>query len=461
VDDLRGPGNDGGHGRAAPNVPDAVEAPAPPVDSEARASIGPLALFALGLNGIVGVGIFFAPADVAALAPGTTSVAVFALTALALVPVAGALALLGGRFAEDGGPVVFARHAFGERVAYAVGVIAYASAVFSTAAIVVALARHGGPALGFDEASSARVGPLLLATALAAVAGLGLVPSARVWTVLTALKLIPLVALAGAFLLRGRSATGPLASSAVASASHAALDPSWTRAALTATFTYQGFEIVPVIAGKAKRVARDVPLAIIGSLLVAAVLYVLLQLACVHAVPALAASPAPLVDAAETLGGPKLRALVAAGTNVSALGIAVGMMAMTPHYLAALARVSLGGQLATTAPNGVPRRALVVTWVLVALVTMAGSRAELFSLSSLAVVSQYALAAAALLALALRRERGLRPAHALFALPAFAVTGVLASGANPRELYTFGATLGIGLLIRRFRSVVLRRRRER
>ena len=42
-----------------------------------------LQLLALGVNGIVGVGIFFIPATVAASAPGRGAVAVFALVGLA------------------------------------------------------------------------------------------------------------------------------------------------------------------------------------------------------------------------------------------------------------------------------------------------------------------------------------------------------------------------------------------
>ncbi|RKG79480.1 APC family permease, partial [Corallococcus exercitus] len=45
--------------------------------------MGPFQLLALGVNGIVGVGIFFAPAEVAAQAPGLGAVWAFALTGLA------------------------------------------------------------------------------------------------------------------------------------------------------------------------------------------------------------------------------------------------------------------------------------------------------------------------------------------------------------------------------------------
>src|SRR5512145_3197168 len=95
-------------------------------------AIGPFQLLALGVNGIVGVGIFFAPATVAADAPGLGTVFVFVATGLALLPAALTFARLGSRFDEDGGPVVFERAAFGEPVAFVVGWVAYVSAVFST-----------------------------------------------------------------------------------------------------------------------------------------------------------------------------------------------------------------------------------------------------------------------------------------------------------------------------------------
>ncbi len=147
------------------------------------------------------MGIFFVPASVAASAPGLGGVAVFALTGLALLPAALTFATLGRRFDEDGGPVVFARAAFGDRVSFLVGWVAYVSALFSTAAVVVGLTRATLPALGLGGGLAARAAPALVVTLLAAVVASGLRLSARVWTSLTALKLLPLVLLVGAFAL--------------------------------------------------------------------------------------------------------------------------------------------------------------------------------------------------------------------------------------------------------------------
>ena len=56
--------------------------------TDSKRPVGALALLALGINGIVGVGIFFAPAEVARGAPGWQSIVLFAVTGLALIPVA-------------------------------------------------------------------------------------------------------------------------------------------------------------------------------------------------------------------------------------------------------------------------------------------------------------------------------------------------------------------------------------
>jgi len=408
---------------------------------EGARPVGALQLLALGLNGIVGVGIFFVPATAAVSAPGLGAVAVFALTGLALLPAALTFGALGRRFDEDGGPVVFARAAFGERVSFLVGWVAYVSALFSASAVVVGLTRATLPALGIAGGLAARAAPALLVTLLAAVVASGLRLSARIWTGLTAVKLAPLVLLVGAFALAWGRFPAPAA---------AAPDPGWLRGVLVVVFTCQGFEIVPVIAGQVRASSRAVPFATVGSLLLAVALYLALVLACVTALPALSSSSAPLADAAGVLGGVGLARLVAAGTSVSALGIAFGMMVTSPRYLSALA----SGErtlfdLDRTSPSGVPMRALGVTWLVVAGIVSLGELGELFALSSIAVLMQFGTSALALLVLALRRQRGLRPLQAWPAIPTLAVAAALvATGATVREgLVAAGAVvLGFALL---------------
>lgn len=413
--------------------------------------LGVGSLLALGINGIVGVGIFFAPAEVAAHAPGALGVLVFGAVAVALVPVAIAFALLGARFGEDGGPVVFAREAFGERVAFVVGWLAYASAAFSTAATVSGLSRAVAPSLGLPDPLAARGLAVVLALTLAGVCALGLVLSARVWTTLTVLKLVPLVALAVVSVVVPVALSSPGEGASAASPPHVS---SLARGALTALFAYQGFEIVPVVAGQSRAHRRAVPIAVLGSLGIAAVLYAVVQRACVRAVPDLAAASAPLADTARVLGGSAFEATVRLGTSVSALGIAFGMMTMTPRYLSALAQVSdLRGGLEDPGRRGTPPRALAVTLAAVLVLVALGELGELFNLASLAVVLQYAFTAAALVALAWRRQRDLVPLHGLVAMPALMLAAALVGSATRAEWMVALGTAGVGVALRR----VLRR----
>ncbi|HWZ88238.1 MAG TPA: APC family permease, partial [Polyangiaceae bacterium] len=277
--------------------------------------LGTLSLLALGINGIVGVGIFFTPNLVAALVPGRAGVLAYALTLLALLPVAMTYARLGARFDRDGGPYVWARAAFGERVAFLVGFVAYASAVLSTAAVIAGLGEYTAPLLGFG--AEKRLFALGCAVLFGAIALSGLKPSAWVWSSLTVLKLLPLLLLVGIFLFGAHAAVAESAPLGRVS---------WSRAVLLIVFPMQGFEIVPVPGSHVRSAARAVPFATIGSLVLCAGLYALLHLACVDAVPGLAAEAAPLVAAGRSLGGARLANLVSGGTNVSAIGIAFGMM---------------------------------------------------------------------------------------------------------------------------------------
>ncbi len=427
--------------------------------------LGFWSLLALGLNGVVGVGIFFLPARLGELTPGWAGVGVLGLTAAACLPVALTFAQLARRFDQDGGPAVYARAAFGDRAAFVVGWVAYLSAVASTAAVIAGLTRYSVAAWCGLGGLGERLAACLVALALFGLSAAGLVLSSRVWIFLTVAKLAPLVGLvglAGAAVARSGAALGDAhglagggAGAAVATATSAAVTgstpASWAAAALAATFAFQGFEIVPVVAGHAERGDRAVPRATLGALLGAAVLYALLQAACVWAVPGLSGSKAPLVEAAGVLGGARWATALGAGTNVSSLGIAFGMAAMTPRYLAALS-VELGAWLGRESSRGVPLGAVGVTAALVLALLGAGDLGELFALSSVAVLAQFGATALALAELGRRRQRGLTPAQAWPAPFALGAALALGWGGTRREWQVAAGAVIAGLVFRWFRS---------
>jgi APA family basic amino acid/polyamine antiporter len=400
-------------------------------------ALGVWSLLALGINGIVGVGIFFTPNLVAGLVPGGAGVWAYALTLVALLPVALTYARLGSRFDRDGGPYVWARAAFGEGAGFVVGVAAYASAVLSTSAVIAGLGEYTAPLLGFG--AHKQLFSLVAALGFAAIVLSGLKPSAWVWSTLTVLKLLPLLLLVAVFLASG-------VPDAVASAPAASV--SWSRAVLIIVFPMQGFEIVPVPGSHVRSPRRAIPIATVGSLVLCAALYVLLHWACVRSVPDLATTDAPLIAAARALGGPRLSGLVSAGTNVSALGIAFGMMAMTPRYLAALESGSTGAALSELETrHQVPRRALFVTLVLVVILLSWGALSRLFVLSSVAVLFQYSVSVLSLGRLALGRAHGLSPRDALSAPLALVALLAVGRAVERAELYVMSGIVGLALLL--------------
>ncbi len=410
--------------------------------------LGPISLIALGLNGVVGVGIFFVPGSVAKHVPGGWGAGVYLLTACACLPVALAFARLGRRFDQDGGPYVFAREAFGPNIAYLVGWLTYASAVFSTSAVIRGLAQ--ALTSEFAAASPIVTNGLasLIALVLAAVVAAGLRISAWTWTAVTVAKLVPLLGLLVAAIIFVPVIAAPAAPTAAAVV---ACEPSARgvlRAALVALFALQGFEIVAVPAGHVRR-AQSVATATMVALVGAASLYVALHLACVRAVPALAASRAPLVDAARGYGGPAFARVLEAGTTISALGIAFGMMAMTPRYLAAVGRHDgLGAWLGQSSRRGVPLRALAITCAIVFVLVQFGSLEQLFALSSVAVLTQYFSKAAALTCLASKRALGLGPAELAIGILACYASLAVASGATLWEVARAAAVLLLGVLLK-------------
>jgi amino acid transporter len=395
------------------------------------------------------VGIFFAPREVAAAVPGTGGVWVYLAVALLLLPTGLVFARLGRAFPTDGGPYLYANAAFGGTAAFAVGFTTYVSALFSSATVIVGLVESVTADLHYESPVVRCLAELALLTVLSLALSLGLRVSAITWSVVTVLKAIPLVALPIAALFV-----------AVPVSSAPTQAPTLSRAALGAVlpvlFALQGFEVVPLPAAQVENPKRNVPLATVGSLILASLLYVALQASCVRALPDLASHELPLADAARVYGGESFHRLMVVTTSVSALGIVIGMLAMTPRYLAPLGRPdALGFRLDELSARAVPVRAFVVSYALLFAMLVAsalwGSIGNLLALSSLSVTVQYAVTALALFKLASRGQADLRPGDRWPVPFALISCAVLASGSTKLEIPIVAAMVALGFLVRRLR----------
>jgi APA family basic amino acid/polyamine antiporter len=407
-----------------------------------RKPLGFVSLLTLGINGTIGVGIFFAPSAVAAQLPGPSGAWVFLLAGLALLPVGLIYGRLGGRFAEDGGPYVWARLAFGPKVAFLLGFLTYISSVFSAATVITGLSTHMSATLGPDFPLGQKAIGVICVLVFASVAATGLKLSAVAWTSITILKLLPLIMLSALGI--AAIATSSLPALAPVAEAH---DSNLGRALLIVVFALTGFEVVPVLAGSSHS-QRSMPWAVVGTLASCMLFYGVLHALCAIAVPDLAGHKAPLVAAAGVFGGETSARIVSIGQLVSAIGIAFGQTVTTPRYLSALGRAdALGEWFGREDVRRVPQRALWVTATGVVIAVLREDLGGLFALASIATLAQYTVATLALAMLAHRGFHGIARSERFWALPAMLGIILVAQGAELKELVTTVVVTAIGAVI--------------
>ncbi|MBI5629518.1 MAG: amino acid permease [Elusimicrobia bacterium] len=343
----------------------------------------------VGVNAIVGSSIFLFPGKLAAFL-GPASVLSFAFTGLLLSSVALCFAEAASRYERPGGAYLYTRDAFGDWAGYGVGWMCWVTQILSWAAVANGIAVY----LGY-------FGPLFTqkwlvkAVAASVILLMGTINYRGVkmgaWTsdFFTMAKLVPLLLFAAVGLARfDASALHPFAPTGLRS-----MGP----ACFLAYFAFQGFESIPVPAGEAQNPQRNVPLAVIFSMALATVLYMLVQLAAVGSYPGLAGSERPLAEAAARLLGPVGASVIVAGAVLSMIGYNAGCALGSPRYLVALAQdahlpPSLG---ALHERFGTPSKAVAWTAGLSLLAAVLVDFGKLVDVTNIVVCAQYLATCAA------------------------------------------------------------------
>jgi basic amino acid/polyamine antiporter, APA family len=389
--------------------------------------------FGIGVNGIVGSGIFLLPATVFRRAGGLSPLAWLVVGALCVL-VALCFAEAAGRTSDSGGPYRYACDAFGPHVGFAVGWITLVSSVLAYAAVARGFAQHAAWLVG-REGDRALEGAIvvLLVVALAWVNLQGVKPGARTGDAVGAVKLVALVAFALFGVLRLRPGVF-----AALPAPHAAEGAGVTAAAFAGLFAITGFEYVPVPAGETVDPRRTVGLAMVLSVLGATVLYMVLQTVAMGTVADLGESRTPLVDAARALGGPAAGMAMAVLALVSAFGFCSSSALVCPRYVESFARDRfLPAWLERrTARHDAPVAAIVACAVAVGVLSLCLDFTRLADTSNVAIVAQYTSTCVGVVVM--RRRPGAEPSRFRlpfgYAIPAAAIVGCV--------LFLFSVALG-------------------
>lgn len=266
----------------------------PPVDDgRLRRHIGTVGLLFTAVGSIIGSGWLFGALNAAQIA-GPGAVLAWTIGGVMIMLIGLCFAELGTMFPVSGGVIRFPHYAFGSFASYTLGWITWVAAASTTSIEVLAALQYSTNYLPWLQRLQDGV-PVLtlpgLAVAIAMLALFSLVNVfgirwfARLNTVLVWWKLAVILLTIGAFfatVFRGanftRASTGgflPFGWGGVFS----------SIATAGIVFSYLGFRQGVELAGETRNPQRNVPIAIIGSTLITGIIYVLLQIAFIGALP--------------------------------------------------------------------------------------------------------------------------------------------------------------------------------
>ncbi len=297
------------------------EGPVPPLPRR----LGQADAIALFVGIILGSGVFVAPATVAGALPHPAAAALLWIFGAVIAGLgATCYAECAARLPETGGFFVYYERAFGPSFAGLAGGVAYLVIYpVSTAGVGLVLGDHLGralPALAPHGTLLALVAVLLVG----ALNGLALELGPQTQRLLTAFKVLALLVLAAAALL---SPGAPETSGAPLS--QRAPDPALLFGALVLVlWTFEGWSNASLVAGELSQPGKHLGRAVLIGMALLAAIYVAVQTAVLHLLPAEAASGSKsvLADAVGAAFGPAGRRGVAALVVVSTLGTINGLV---------------------------------------------------------------------------------------------------------------------------------------
>lgn len=407
--------------------------------------LGPFDGAAVVVSNVIGSGIFLLPAVVSALTPHPWWM-IGAWAAGGALAFAGAMAYaeLAALRPRAGGEYVYLREAFGPLAGFLTGwtsfVAGFSGAIAASAVgIAVYLGRLlpaagdtqpwavlplGVVALSFSPQTLAALTVIGVLTAVH-VAGLG--PGRAAQNVLAVTK----VALLAAFVAAG-FAGGEGSAAHFSEAGEAVSGAGWLLALLPVMFAYTGWNAASYLAEEIRDPGRNVPLALGMGTSVVVVLYLLLNLLYVYALPVTEFGAAGhMADGvARRLFGPAAAAPVAAASAVMIAASLSAMVFAGPRVYYAMAR---DGQFPSAAAAVHPRfrtpaAAIAAQSAWAGVLVLSGTFQQLIDYTAFAVVLFAGVAVSALFVLRFRAPDAHRPFRA-WGYPAAPLVFVAASAA--------------------------------
>lgn len=329
---------------------------------------------------MIGTGVFLLPVNLAHVG----GIAIFGwLIATAGVAALGlAFAKLGELKPQQGGPYAYARDFLGPYAGFQTNYVYWFGNWIGNIAIAVAAVGYLTelvPTISDPPASILATAGLIWLLTFANILGPRIVGALEAWTM--ALALIPILAIAlfgwlwfdAAIFMSGWNVSGESSMHAV------------SRAASMALWAYMGIESAAVSAGVIENPARNVPLATLIGLGLAAIVYLLSSSVIMGILPndELRKSPAPFADAARLALGAPGAIVISVCAVLKSIGSLGGWMLLVGQSAKAAADDGMFPRVfARLNANGVPGRGLLIVALLMTFVlfaTMSPTLADQFN----------------------------------------------------------------------------------
>ncbi|MGW8592916.1 APC family permease [Dietzia sp. NPDC055877] len=373
----------------------------------------------VGLGAMIGAGVFVAFAPAAARAGSLVWVS---LAIAAVVAVCNALssARLAAQFPAAGGTYVYGRELLGPLPGFLAGWGFIVGKTASCAAMALTVGLYIWP----EHANLVAAAAVLLLTVLSV---LGVQRTATVAKVLVAIVLVVLAVFfvmawvvpsgGGAEAVAAGTGTTGLGASEVGPVPVPAVDDeAWPARILGVLggagfcfFAFAGYARIATLGEEVRDPARTIPKAVVLAISLVIVVYALVLAAVVHVlgVGGVAAGAAPVLEAAERIGGGELAPVVRIAAGIAALGALLGGILGVSRTTLAMARDRhLPAPLAAVhATRRTPYVAEICVGVLVAVIVLLADVRQAIGFSSFAVLVYYLVANTAALRLDRRRRR--------------------------------------------------------
>jgi APA family basic amino acid/polyamine antiporter len=400
------------------------------------------AAVALVVGQVIAVGIFLTPGSmIRTVASPAWILAVWLV--MGAMAVCGALCYgaLAARFPQAGGGYVYLREAYGRRLAFLYGWKCFlVMDPGITAALAAGFASYAGYIVPLGPLATRLVG-IAAIVVFGAIHVAGVRPGARVLATLSVLKVSLVVVLVVAALASAGGDWRHFLPFAARPTTAVPLGAALAGALVAAFFSFGGWWEVTKIAGEVRDPARTLPRALWMGIAVVTLVYVVVTLAFIYAIPIerVAASQAFVAQAGEVMFGAAGGRIVATVVVVCVLGSLGAMMMFAPRLYFAMATDGLFPSAAAALhPRfGTPARAIVIQAALASILVAVGTFETIVAYFVFITVAFIALTVASVFRL---RRRGALDVPGFPWTPAIflllvAVLLVLLGSSNPLQAF--------------------------